>query len=80
MFSYNTAQYGEVIYSTTHIYFKENSSTVFDDNTATKYGGAIYMYSILGGNISLEGFSAVVFRNNIAENMVELYLQDITLI
>ena len=73
VFSNNTAVYdGGAIHSYSFILFEGDSSVVFDDNTAIRYGGAINSV-----NISFEGFSAVVFRNNIAEYGGAMFHSDI---
>ena len=77
VFSNNTADDGGAIFSYSYILFKGNSSPVFDDNTAISHGGAICSTLHINNNISFEGFSAVVFRNNIAEYGGAMFHSDI---
>ena len=56
------------------IIFEENSFAVFDNNTVTREGGAIYASRT--SNISFRGFSTVEFRNNVAEYGGAVYAED----
>ena len=47
---------------------------MFNGNTAAYFGGAVS--SMIGSKISFEGFSAVVFRNNIAEYGGAVFIGD----
>ena len=81
VFSNNTADNGGAIHSDSYVLFKGNSFVVLDDNTAISHGGAICstLDSINNANnkISFEGFSAVAFRNNIAEYGGAMFHSDI---
>ena len=68
MFTSNTGDHGGAIYSKNSIRFKENSSVLFDNNTAGSYGGAICSDSSWYRNAYLmfAGTSTVVFSNNSA--------------
>ena len=66
LFTSNTGDHGGAIYSKNSIRFKENSSVLFDNNTAGSYGGAICSDSYAFGYLIFAGTSAVVFSNNYA--------------
>ena len=66
VFTNNTADSGGAIYfDNSFIIFKDTSSAVFDRNTAGIDGGAIFCNQGYC-NLSFEGYSTTIFRNNIA--------------
>ena len=74
VFTNNTAGSGGAIYFGNSLIFKDTSSAVFDHNTAGTDGGAIFCNRGYC-NLSFEGYSTTIFRNNIGGSQGAISLQ-----
>ena len=62
IFERNTAESGGAIFSSdSKISFEENSTIIFNNNSAKQHGGAIYLSS---STLTFKGFASMFFRNN----------------